>query len=209
MAVLPELGMRIAELGLWTIFWAYYRDFHPEITKGFALFITPGRPLKQFELYDSRVSSSLAVSFPQQSKKLRNLEFFKMSYSLFSFKGWLVGHCKVTFILFSYGQMVLFFFFSSHSLLSVFLVDSSIIPLYIIKFLYSACHCAQAVLCSVTSNSFPSQTPHPDSSLKLLAEAFALSAPPYVYKLEISSLCLPSKAICCLRPVHELVYSCG
>lgn len=101
------------------------------------------------------------------------------------------------------------FLFSLLSLVSVFLVVSSIIPLYIIKFLYSVCHCAQAVLCSVTSNSFPSETPHPNSSLKLLAEAFVLSASPYVYKLEISSLCLPSKAICCLRPFHELVYSCG
>lgn len=101
------------------------------------------------------------------------------------------------------------FLFSLLSLVSVFLVDSSIIPLYVIKFLYSVCHCAQAVLCSVTSNSFPSETPHPNSSLKLLAEAFVLSASPYVYKLEISSLCLTSKAICCLRPFHELVYSCG
>lgn len=93
--------------------------------------------------------------------------------------------------------------------MSVFLVDSSIIPLYVIKFRYSVCHCAQAVLCSVTSNSFPSESPHPNSSLKLLAEAFVLSASPYVYKLEISSLCLASKAICCLRPFHELVYSSG
>lgn len=111
--------------------------------------------------------------------------------------------------IFLWSNSSFLFLFSLLSLVSVFLVDSSIIPLYIIKFLYSVCHCAQAVLCSVTSNSFPSETPHPNSSLKLLAEAFALSASPYVYKLEISSLCLPSKAICCLRPFHELVYSCG
>ena len=101
------------------------------------------------------------------------------------------------------------FLFSLLALVSVFLLDSSVIPLHVIKFLHSVGHCAQAVLCSVTSNSFPSETPHPNSSLKLLAEAFVLSASPYVYKLEISSLCLPSKAICCLRPFHELVYSCG
>lgn len=46
------------------------------------------------------------------------------------------------------------------------------------------------------------------SLLELIANAAIPLASQHIYKPEISSPCLASKTICCLRPFHEFVYSC-
>lgn len=77
---------------------------------------------------------------------------------------------------------------------------------YMKKFTFQICHLLLALLFSFTHFGFLFS--NPCSLLELIVKAAVPLASQHIYKRTISSLCLASKTICCLRPFHEIVYSC-